>query len=75
MKLRPGEVPQCPSSRGLMCSGRSGSRSRVFLQIDLANCQIIGRLPVAVQALEAVWIEVSHTVYSLVGAYSKRNWA
>jgi hypothetical protein len=47
----------------------------VLLQIDLANCQIIGRLPVAVQALEAVWIEVSHTAYSLVGAYSKRNWA
>ena len=27
MKFRPGEVPQCPSSRGLMCSGRSGSAS------------------------------------------------
>ncbi len=27
MKFSPGEVPQWPSSRGLMCSGRSGSAS------------------------------------------------
>jgi hypothetical protein len=26
-RFRPGTVPKCPSSRGLMCSGANGSRN------------------------------------------------
>ena len=49
MKFRPGVVPQWPSSRGLMCSSFSGSRSRGFSQqIDLADRKIIRGAPVGV---------------------------
>ena len=53
MKLRPGDVPQWPSRRGLMCSGRSGSRSSGFvLQVDLPDRQVVGGLPVALHLVE-----------------------
>ena len=53
MKFWPGVVPQCPSSRGLMCAGCSGSRQqRVVEQIDLTDRQIVRGTPVGVQQLQ-----------------------
>ena len=52
-RLSPGDVPQCPSSRGLMCSGSQRlAQERVVLQKDLADRQIVRRRPVAVNLPE-----------------------
>ena len=53
MKLRPGEVPQWPSRRGLMCSDAQRlAQQRVVLQIDLADGQVVGGVPVALHLVE-----------------------
>ena len=52
-KAEPGEVPQCPSKRGCICSGRSGSCSRgkiprslkrIFLTFSSYLSQSVGSL-------------------------------
>ena len=53
MKFRPGVVPQCPSSRGLMSSRASGSAQQwVVQQVDLADGQVVGRPPPPVDLRE-----------------------
>ncbi len=61
MKLRPGDVPQWPSSRGLMCSGAQRlAQQRVLAQIDLADRQVVRGAPVAMKLFRALWIEGRH---------------
>ncbi len=53
MRLRPGDVPQWPSSRGLMCCGLQRlAQQRIVVQVDLRDGQVVGGLPVAVHLLQ-----------------------
>ena len=60
MKFWPGVVPQCPSSRGLMCCGLQRlAQQRIVEQIDLADRQVVGGAPVGVDPREEiVWMIV-----------------
>ena len=61
-------MPKCPSSRGLTCSGRSGSREeRIADQIDLTDGQVVGGPPPRIEATKVVDVERTGPVAQDVG--------